>query len=369
MTGYVNAHTHLYSGLVPFGLPSQAPQRGCRVGDPAGTPPAATFLDVLQRFWWRLDRALDEQILRASARYHVAEALLHGTHTLVDHHESPCLMEDSLDILGDACQELGIRAVLCYGATERNEGRLEAERGLAECRRFIRENQRPLVRGVVGLHASFTVSDETIREAGDLCRELDTVMHLHAAEDRCDAADARERGYTGVVDRLHRLGALVPGSILAHGVHLTRAEVECVASRGCWLVQNPRSNEQNRVGYPAALGASALVALGTDGFASDMAAERDEGTRLAVAHGESREVVDGRLEAGERLAAERFQWREDSIEVSGADACRLVDRLVIAGRVVVEKGRLLTGDWEAIRAEAAEQAKRLSARMREIGRW
>lgn len=354
MTAYVNAHTHLYSGLAPFGLPPVV-------------PPATTFLDVLQRLWWRLDRAVDEPILRASARHYVADALLHGTHTLVDHHESPCLVEHSLDILADACQDLGIRAVLCYGATERNEGRPEAERGLGECRRFIRENQRPLVRGVVGLHASFTVSDETIREAGDLCRELGTVMHVHAAEDGCDAADARKRGYTGVADRLLRLGALVPGSILAHGVHLTRDEVESIASCGCWLVQNPRSNEQNRVGYPAALGASALVALGTDGFASDMRVERDEGMRLAVTRGEVPEVVAGRLEAGERLAAERFGWREDAVEVSPAEAAGgRVDRLVIAGRVVVDKGCLLTGDWEVIRAEAAEQAKRLSARMNEL---
>ncbi len=353
MSGYVNAHTHLYSGLAPFGLPPVV-------------PPATTFLEVLQRLWWRLDRALDERILRASARCYVADALLHGTHTLIDHHESPCLVEHSLDILADACQDLGIRAVLCYGATERNEGRLEAERGLAECQRFIRDNRRPFVRGVVGLHASFTVSDETIREAGDLCRELGTVLHLHVAEDACDGEDARRRGYAGVVDRLQRLGALVPGSILAHGVHLTRSEVESVASCGCWLVQNPRSNEQNRVGYPAALGASALVALGTDGFASDMQAERDEGTRLAVARGETREAVAGRLEAGERLAAERFGWRDDAVEVSRADAASRVDRLLVAGRVVVDNGRLVTGDWDTIRAEAAEQGKRLSARMNDL---
>ncbi len=352
MSGYVNAHTHLYSALMPFGLP-------------APVPAPANFLEVLKRFWWRLDRALDEEMLCAAARYYVAEALLHGTHTLIDHHESPSLIEGSLDILADACQDLGARAVLCYGATERNDGRFEAARGLAECARFVAGNRRPFVRGAVGLHAPFTVSDETIGEAGDLCRKLGVVLHVHIAEDAWDVQDSRARGYEGVVDRLHRLGALVPGSILAHGVHLTREEVQRVASLGCWLVQNPQSNHGNRVGYPLALFASPLVALGTDGYASDMRAEREAGMRLAVANGERADAVAARLEAGERLAAERFQWQDAPVQVKCAPTGAIA-RLVIADRVVVERGQLVTGDVAAIRAEAEAQAQRLAARMNEM---
>ncbi len=346
----VNAHTHLYSALAAFGLPPPS-------------PPPTTFLEILGRFWWRLDRGLDAPMLRAAARYYVADALLHGTHTLIDHHESPHLIEGSLDILADACEELGIRAVLCYGATERNDGPLEAERGLAECQRFIRDNRRPLVRGLVGLHASFTVSDDTIRTAGELCRETNTVLHLHVAEDAADVEDARARGYEGVVDRLHRLGALLPGSILAHGVHLTRDEVASLASLGCWLVHNPRSNEHNGVGYAHTLRASPLVALGTDGFPSDMAAEAEAGACLARKHAGSAPLVAGRLEAGARLVAERFGWHDRGIAADRRPGCSIVDRLVIEDRVIVEGGRLITGDWDTIRAEAAAQAQRLAAGM------
>ncbi|MEE8143071.1 MAG: amidohydrolase family protein, partial [Planctomycetota bacterium] len=164
--GWVNAHTHIYSALAPLGMP-----------DPE--PPPENFVQILERVWWRLDRALDRDSLRASARLYAAEALLAGTTTLIDHHESPEFIEGSLDVLADACQELGIRALLCYGATERNGGREEAERGLAECRRFIESNTRPQLRGLIGLHASFTVSDETIRQAAELCQDLDTVLHVH----------------------------------------------------------------------------------------------------------------------------------------------------------------------------------------------
>jgi cytosine/adenosine deaminase-related metal-dependent hydrolase len=270
-SGLVNAHTHVYSGLAPLGMPP-----------PAEAP--ESFLQILERVWWRLDRALDEGALRASARLYVAESLLHGTTVLIDHHESPRFIEGSLDVIADACEELGMRALLCYGATERNDGREEARRGLAECRRFILSNRRALVRGAVGLHASFTVSDETVREAGALCRELGAVLHVHVAEDGADTDDARARGYASPVDRLHALGALVPGSILAHGVHLDEAEVRRAADAGCWFVQNPRSNRGNGVGYPRALVASPRVALGTDGYPSDMLEEWRTASRLGAGH-------------------------------------------------------------------------------------
>ena len=300
---FINAHTHLYSGLAPFGMP-------------APDEPPRTFVEILERIWWRLDRALDEPSLRASARHYVAHARLGGTAALVDHHESPRFIDGSLDVLAEACEEFGMPALLCYGATERNGGRDEARSGLDECRRFIRANRRPQVAGLVGLHASFTVSDETIREAGALCRELGTVLHVHLAEDLADVDDARRRGYASPLQRLIALDALPAGSILAHGVHLTPEEVKTASDRGCWFVQNPRSNRQNRVGYPGALGAGTRVALGTDGFASNM---RDEARALAESSAEAGEPADatsGRLDAGWELVEDRLGIPSRAIEAA-----------------------------------------------------
>jgi len=150
--GFINAHTHLYSGLSPLGLP-------------ALDPPPRNFLDILARRWWRLDRALDHDILRAATRYYIANALLAGTTVLVDHHESPQCIGGSLDVLADACQDLGIRSVVCYGITERNRGEDEALEGLEENRRFLEKNARPPVRGAVGLPASFSLGEAAIRRA------------------------------------------------------------------------------------------------------------------------------------------------------------------------------------------------------------
>jgi cytosine/adenosine deaminase-related metal-dependent hydrolase len=323
-------------------------------------------MQILGGIWWRLDRAIDSEILVATARDYVARALLAGTTTLIDHHESPNLIEGSLPLLANVCERLGIRALLCYGATERNFGRAEASRGLAECQ-AVRSSA--LVRGLVGLHAGFTVSDDTIREAGDLARELGTVLHVHVAEDQADVDDAISRGAAGPLERLLSLGALVPGSILAHGVHLSSDQVRLAAAHGCWFVHNPRSNEGNRVGYAGALSGSSNVALGVDGWDPDMAAEAAALSRLASGHGDA--GVGGRLAAGHRLVAERFGSAMDALAPGALGDVVVrqgseVRHVVVGGRVVVSDGILVTGDRDAIATVARGEAARLWARMATI---
>jgi cytosine/adenosine deaminase-related metal-dependent hydrolase len=348
--GFVNAHTHIYSGLAPLGmpLPDRRPEN---------------FVQMLGRIWWRLDRALDEDSLAAAARLYVAEALLHGTTTLIDHHESPNCIDGSLDIIADACEALGVRALLCFGATERNGGREEASRGLAECRRFIRSNRRPLVRGAVGLHAPFTVSDDTIRRAVELCALVGAVLHVHVAEAAVDVEDAVARHYPGPIERLTAHHGLPRNSIVAHGVHLTREQVDAVDRLGCWIVQNPRSNAHNGVGYPGALGASRRVALGTDGFPSDMREESAALLAAAAQHGDDRESALRRIEGGHAIVSAIFGAVDDSCEL---DERGEVARLVIGGRTVVDGGRLQTADLDEIRRRAQEAAPPLWRRMADL---
>lgn len=348
--GAVCAHTHLYSGLAPYGMP-------------VAKPAPANFIEILEKVWWRLDRALDSQALRASARDYIAKALLAGTTSLIDHHESPHFIRGSLQVLADAAEELGVRTLLTFGATERNFGRAEAEAGLTECGNV---EETSLIRRLVGLHASFTVSDDTIRAAGELCRSLGTVMHVHVAEAVDDVDDARTRGYAGPLERLIALDALPPGSILAHGVHLTAEQVREAKQRGLWLVQNPRSNEGNRVGYPVNLQQSDNVALGCDGWDADMAVEEAALVRLANAHDDK--GAAGRLTAGRRLIAERFGYPAIGL-AKGAPGDVVVwegnkaKTVVVNGRLVVQDNQLVGADAMAIEAEARAEASRLWNRM------
>jgi putative selenium metabolism protein SsnA len=256
--GNVCAHTHLYSALAR--------------GMPYPLEPPASFLQILQRVWWRLDRALDEESIRASALAGGMEALLAGTTTLIDHHASPNAIDGSLDVIADSLAELGVRSVLCYETSDR-DGPAAAAGGLTENRRFLERvgRERPeLTRGLVGAHASFTLSDETLEACAAVSSELGAGIHVHAAEDRCDEQDAESRFGLRVAERLARAGALDERTLLAHGVHLDGDEIALVRDAKASLAHNARSNMNNSVGRARVEAFGSRVALGTDGIGSDM---------------------------------------------------------------------------------------------------
>src|SRR5487761_918970 len=165
--GLVCGHHHLYSALAR-GMPA-----------PPRTP--TSFLEILEQIWWRLDVALDLEMLRWSAMLGALEALESGTTAIVDHHESPSAIEGSLDTIAEACGEVGVRVVCCYGVTDRH-GPDGARRGLEENERFHRAGGR----GMVGVHAAFTCSDPTLEAAAG----LGVGVHVHVAEGDVDAAAA-----------------------------------------------------------------------------------------------------------------------------------------------------------------------------------
>lgn len=264
--GNVCAHHHLYSAL----------SRGMAYT----LAPPANFTEILQRIWWRLDRALDEESVRASALSGGLDALLSGTTTVVDHHASPNFIDGSLDVIADALSELGVRSVLCYEVTDR-DGPERARAGLAENRRFL-SGRRHLARGMVGAHASFTLSDETLSACAEAARTEGVGVHVHVAEDAVDQRDSAARSGLSVVERLQAAGAVTERSLLAHCVHVDRAEEGLVAAAGATVVVNPRSNMGNGVGHspfnlrPPGPG-GAKVALGTDGIGGDMLTESQLG--------------------------------------------------------------------------------------------
>jgi putative selenium metabolism protein SsnA len=256
--GNVCAHTHLYSALAR--------------GMPYDLAPPDDFLQILQRVWWRLDRALDEESVRASALVGGLESLLSGTTTLVDHHASPNAIDGSLDVIADALATLGVRSVLCYETSDR-DGPERAEAGLAENRRFAeraRRGELPLARGLVGAHASFTLSDETLAACVEAARELEVGLHVHAAEDAVDVTDSLALHGVGVVARLERAGGLDERTLLAHGVHLDDAEIALARAANASLAHNARSNMNNAIGRARVEALGPRVALGTDGIGSDM---------------------------------------------------------------------------------------------------
>lgn len=262
MPGMVCAHTHLYSAL-SRGMPA-----------PPRTP--ANFREILELVWWRLDRALDEETIYWSAIAGAIDATRAGTTCLFDHHASPSHIRGSLQIVREAIEKVGLRAVLCYEVTDRG-GVEERDHGLEENRAFLEWTRRSgtseglaQFRGMIGAHASFTLSDDSLDRCADLMREFNAGLHIHVAEDVCDVEDARSRYGTGIVERLSKHGALNARTILAHGIHLSGEEIDLAKSAGVWFAHNPRSNANNQVGYAPVAEFGARLALGTDGIGADM---------------------------------------------------------------------------------------------------
>ena len=355
LPGLAIAHTHLYSGLAR--------------GMPGPSEPTRSFREILERVWWRLDVALDAHSLKASAEVALLDAALSGATTIIDHHESPSFIGGSLDVLAEAARAVGVRAALCYGATDRH-GREGAKAGLAECERAIATG----LPAMVGLHAGFTASDETIEAAADLARRRGAWLHVHVAEDGCD---------TGSFERLERAGAVGPKSILAHGVHLSRAERERAGESGAWIVHNPRSNLQNAVGYANVATLGPRVALGTDGMDGDLFAEaRAAHLRGRDAYGPERGIdAVGLVATSGRLAEEALGPRGDDWVVLDYDpptplsaenlaghflfgfGARHVRDVIAGGEVIVEGGKSTRLDEREVRARGREEAARLWERM------
>lgn len=384
MPGNVNAHAHVYSALAR--------------GMPYHLAPPASFVEILQRIWWRLDRALDAPMIRASALVAGREALLAGTTTLVDHHASPNAIDGSLDLLAEAFEELGLRSVLAYEVTDR-DGPERSAAGLEENRRFLRrtaEHRHPLARGMVGAHASFTLSDETLSACASLAGETGSGLHIHVAEDAADEADAVARTGRRVVQRLADARALDDRSLLAHAVHVDPAEAELVHASGATVAHNPRSNMNNGVGRTPLDWLGRRVALGTDGIGGDMFEE----SRVAFLRRREEDLATGadwplaRLAVGSRLAGRIFAEPLLGRIEPGAPAdlvlldyaaptlldattfaghwifglgAAAVRDVIVAGEVVVRDRRLARADEREVAALAAVQSSRLWERLEEIG--
>jgi putative selenium metabolism protein SsnA len=257
LPGLVNLHHHLYSALA----------RGLAPADPP-----RDFGQILERLWWLLDRALTTETVRLSALLGAADCIRWGCTTLFDHHASPSCIRGSLDLIAEVIEEAGLSAVLCYEITDRN-GHDQAVAGLGENLRLIDTyRDHPRIRGTLGLHASFTVSDETLDEAA-LRRPADVGCHIHLAEDPIDF-QASEIAYGAPpLARLEQRGFLDDRALLIHGVHLTSEGRAVVARNDATLVHCPESNANNGVGrldVERAVAGGCTVGLGTDGMSSAM---------------------------------------------------------------------------------------------------
>jgi len=258
LPGIIHSHSHFYGQLIR--------------GIPLSCSPA-NWQQILSEMWWRVDKKLDDQMNYYSAMMGLIDGIEGGTTTYIDHHASPCHSRGSLSLLKAALDEVGARAALAYEVTDRDGPEL-CRNGIEENCAFIRENNRPgnRVQGAFGLHASYTLSDETLLECAARAGELGVGFHIHVAEDRADVSDSYRRCNKHVVSRLRDFGVLGPKTIAAHCVHVGPEQRAILRETGTMVAHNCQSNTNNAVGVAPVwqmLQEGVCVGLGGDGYCYD----------------------------------------------------------------------------------------------------
>ena len=269
--GNVCAHHHYYSGLSRGMLISAGPQRD--------------FIEVLRQWWWRLDRALDEESTYYSSLICSLDAIKAGTTSVVDHHASPSFIDGSLSVIAKGMEQVGIRGVTCYEVTDRNRGMDEVREGVGENIRFadeiderIKKGEDVTVEAMIGAHAPFTIPDEGLEMLSGAMKEAGRGLHIHVAEDKYDQVFSHHHYNKDIVNRLDEYGLLTDKSLLVHGLYLYDSEIELLNEKGCFFAHNPRSNMNNHVGYNEHLKDIKRLVIGTDGCGGN----KFEGVEIAI---------------------------------------------------------------------------------------
>ncbi len=260
--GFINTHAHFYSAMAR-GMP------------PITNAQSKTFTDVLNNFWWPIDAALTKEEVHYSALIAGIECIKNGVTTVFDHHAGYGYIGGSLQTIAEAISPLGLRASLCFEASER-AGEKALQAAIDENLDFLKNAASfGKFSALFGLHAPFTLSDSALEKCAKAALTLSSEpnFHVHVAEGPEDVKDAKAKGYKGAVDRLNAFGMLGEKTIAVHCIHTTEEELDILQNTNTAVIHNPQSNMGNAVGcakIPEMMQKGILVGLGTDGYTQDV---------------------------------------------------------------------------------------------------
>lgn len=279
LPGFVNAHSHVEYTF------SRAPRDGM------------SFWDWIDAVGLRRNRTPSRELLAASARLGVELCAFSGVTCFGDWSYS--------GVAAEAIDGFGARGVVCtelFGQSMGPDYRARV-RSIIDEARALQGRVSERIRIGISPHAVYTTNPDVFRLCAELCAELDMPIGVHVAETAVEAqytlsgtgpiADMRRRhGYEPMVSGLRPLrvlesaGLLRKGAILAHAVHLTDDEINCIAASGAGVAHCPRSNAYLGGGVmrlDRMRNAGVRVGLGTDSVASCLTLDFFEEMRVALA--------------------------------------------------------------------------------------
>lgn len=381
MPAFINAHEHIYSAFA----------RGLSIDgyDPHG------FLDILDGMWWTIDRHLTGEQTRQSARATYLDSIKNGVTTVFDHHASFGEIKDSLFAIEDAAKEMGVRTCLCYEISDR-DGMDKARAAVMENASWIKHalaDDTDMIAGMMGMHAQFTISDETM-ELAAANKPAEVGYHIHVAEGIEDLHDCLKKYGKRIVDRLMDCNILGEKTLLAHCIYVNPHEMQLIKDTDTMVVHNPESNMGNACGCPPTMEIvhrGILTGLGTDGYTHDMTESFKVANvlhkhHLCDANAAWGEVPQMLFEGNAKIANRYFKKQlgvlkegaaadvivTDYIPLTPMDASninghilfgmtgRSVVTTVCNGKVLMKDRELVGLDEEKILYEVREEAKKLA---------
>ncbi len=261
--GLINLHTHAAMSLMR-GMADDLP-----------------LMEWLQGHIWPAEAAhVSPPFVRDGTRLACAEMLRGGITCFND-------MYFFQQAAAEAATELGMRAALGITTLEfptafASDAADYLNKGL-EIRQHYAEH--PLISFCLAPHAPYTVSDNTFRRIATLAEQLSLPIHCHLHETLAEVEESLKQHGCRPLERLDRLGLLDPHLIGVHSVHLSPAEIDLLARRGCSVAHCPTSNLKLASGMApvAAMTAQGInIGLGTDGAASNNRLDLFSEMRLAA---------------------------------------------------------------------------------------
>lgn len=256
MPGLVTGHTHIYSTFA----------RGMSVPFHP-----LNFQDILDQLWWKMDRQIDLETTYYSGIVSAVDHVKNGVTTMIDHHASGADILGTLEVLKRAvCDSVHIRGVFAFETSDR----FNVDRAIKENISFNKLYGSPFTKGLFGLHASMSLSEETLKKVKASLDDMP--IHIHVAESVMDEKDSLDKYNERIINRLNRHGLLNKNSIIAHAIYVDDEELKLIKEHDCVIAVNFTSNMNNSVGVPPLKSFrdhDIKVIVGNDGISSAMTTE------------------------------------------------------------------------------------------------
>jgi len=389
LPGLINLHHHFYQTLT-------------RVYPQALNKELFPWLKTLYPLW----AGLTPETMRLGSRLALAELLLSGCTTASDqHYVFPARLEKAIDLQVEEAQNLGIRVVLCRGSMDRSQkdGGLPPDSVVQTCNEILADSERliqqyhnpntgAMTQIALAPCSPFSVSEEVMLESASLAEKHNVLLHTHLAETEDENSFCLETFGCRPLDYLEQVGWLNNKTWLAHGIHFTDEEIQKLATAKTGISHCPSSNMVLASGVCRVIDlekAGVSVGLGVDGSASNDSSNLMQEVRQAfliqrLHHGSKVTHLDalrwatagganvlGRPELGriaEGMQADFALFKLDELRFSGHGdplaalvicGAHQADRVMVAGKWIVEDGRIPGLDLEQLKIEHHREAKRL----------